>query len=191
MRQLEAATAYYELIRNVRHRNCKHFIFWADNCTAQNKNWLLYTALFAKMNRKSGLDTITIKCFEKRHFFTSANSFHHFLEKEMSKIKCLYDFDDFISCVSNKGKALVLDYSDNLLFENGVCQGKFTNRSLLESIQCVKSIKGETVLCWKPLIDDNELFSEDFLKQKVAANILKGFQFENIKSPCRVLGYRC
>ena len=47
-------------------------------------------------------------------------------------------------------------------------------------------IKGETVLCWKPSLDDNEFLSGDFLKQKVAANLLKGFQFENMKSPCRV-----
>ena len=138
MRQLEAATAYYELIRNVRHRNCKRFIFWADNCTAQNKNWLLYTALCAEVNRKSGPDTINIRYFEKRYNFVSANSFHHLVEKEMRKMKCSYDFDDFISCVSNKGKALILDYPNILLFKNGANQGKFTNKPLLESAQCVK-----------------------------------------------------
>ena len=64
-------------------------------------------------------------------------------------MKYLYNFDDFVSFVSNKGEALILDYSDILLFENGVSQGKFTNKPLLESVQCVKFIKGETALHWK------------------------------------------
>ena len=46
----DMAGAYDKLIRNVRHWDYKHFIFWADNCTAQNKNWLLYTALCAEVN---------------------------------------------------------------------------------------------------------------------------------------------
>ena len=34
----DIASAYCRLIRNVRHRDWKHFIFFTDNCTAQNKN---------------------------------------------------------------------------------------------------------------------------------------------------------
>ena len=116
----DIARTNYKLIRSFRHRDCKHFIFCADNCTAQNRNWLLYTALCAEVNQKRGRDTITIKYFEKGHTFMSVDSFHHLVEKEMRKMTCLYDFDDFVSCVSNKGEVLTLDYSDILLFENGV-----------------------------------------------------------------------
>ena len=132
----DIASAYYKLIRNVRHWDCKHFIFWADNSTVQNENWLLYTTLYAEVNQKSGPDTIAIKYFEKGHTFMSADSFHHLVEKEICKMKFLYDFDDFVSCVSNKEETLILGYSDILLFENCVSQGKFTNKPLLESVQC-------------------------------------------------------
>ena len=132
----DIARTNYKLIRSFRHRDCKHFIFCADNCTAQNRNWLLYTALCAEVNQKRGRDTITIKYFEKGHTFMSVDSFHHLVEKEICKMKFLYDFDDFVSCVSNKGEALILGYSDILLFENCVSQGKFTNKPLLESVQC-------------------------------------------------------
>ena len=107
----------------------------------------------------------------------SADSFHHLVEREMCKMKCLYDFDDFVSCVSNKGEALIPDYSETLLFKNG--QGKLTKKPLLESVQCIKFIKGETAFYWKPSQDDNEFLSGDFLKKKVPAKILKGVQFEN------------
>ena len=36
---------------------------------------------------------------------------------------------------------------------------------------------------WKPSLNDNEFLSGDFLKKKVAAQILKRLQFENMKSP--------
>ena len=56
----DIASAYYKLIRNVRHRDCS-------------------------MNQKSGPDTITIKYFEKGHTFMSADSFHHLVERKCAK----------------------------------------------------------------------------------------------------------
>ena len=70
------------------------------------------------MNQKSGLDTITVKYFDKGHTFMFADSFHHLDEKETCKVKCLHDFDDFVSCFSNKGEVLILDYSHIVLFES-------------------------------------------------------------------------
>ena len=95
----------------------------------------------------------------------------------------LVDFHDFVSCVINKGEALILNYSDILLFENCVNQGKFTNKPLLESVECVKFIKGETALYWKPSMNDNEFLLGDFLKKKVVVKISKGLRLKNMKSP--------
>ena len=36
----DIASTYLKFIR--RHRDRKHFIFWADNCSVQNKNWWMY-----------------------------------------------------------------------------------------------------------------------------------------------------
>ena len=45
-------------------RDVKKFIFWADNCAAQNKNWWLFTALVREVNITDGPELITIKYFE-------------------------------------------------------------------------------------------------------------------------------
>ena len=34
-------------------RDAKKFLFWVDNCSAQNKNWTLYTALCYVVNSPS------------------------------------------------------------------------------------------------------------------------------------------
>ena len=80
-----------DVARDFRHfirknRDIQSFIFWADNCSAQNKNWFLFTALVNQLNRKNtAVHTITRKYFELGHTFMSADSFHHWVEQEMRK----------------------------------------------------------------------------------------------------------
>ena len=31
-------------------QDCERFVFWADNCSSQNKNWFLYATLFSEVN---------------------------------------------------------------------------------------------------------------------------------------------
>ena len=40
-------------------RDVKHFVLWADNCGAQNRNWALYTPLCAAVNPVDGLRGVT------------------------------------------------------------------------------------------------------------------------------------
>ena len=71
---------YIRFIRS--NRDVKHFIFWVNNCSRQNKNWYLFTALANEVNIKdASLQTITLKYFEPGHTFTSADSFHHKVEQ--------------------------------------------------------------------------------------------------------------
>jgi len=46
----DVASAYIKVIRAFRDQ--KIFLFYADNCAAQNKNWCLFTALAAEVNRE-------------------------------------------------------------------------------------------------------------------------------------------
>ena len=69
-------------------RDCKKFVFWADNCSGQNKNWFLYTALVNEANYPNGtVKEIIIRYFEPGHMFMSADSFHYLLEQAMRKKK--------------------------------------------------------------------------------------------------------
>ena len=87
----EIAPAYKFFIEY--HRDVKNFVFWADNCSAENKNWYLFTlfTLLVNSNITPYLNSITIKFFEAGHTFMSADSYPHLIEKAMLKMKKVED----------------------------------------------------------------------------------------------------
>ena len=75
----DVASVFVTFLRKL--QESKHVTLWLDNCSAQGKNWWLYTAL-VQVNRVYGnLVTICLKDFERGHTFMSADSFHHLVEK--------------------------------------------------------------------------------------------------------------
>jgi len=42
-------------------------VFWADNCSAQNKNWTLFTAIACCVNAEWGPSEVCIKFLERGH----------------------------------------------------------------------------------------------------------------------------
>ena len=101
------ASAYIKFVENM--RDVKKFIFWADNCAAQNKNWWLFTAL-REVNITDGPELIT-KYFEPGHTYMSSDSFHHLIKKGMKAMKRVEDFGDFQKIIDNNGVSLPLDAS--------------------------------------------------------------------------------
>ena len=69
----EFASAYLFFVNH--HRDVANFVFWADNCSAQNKNWHLFTLFTTVVNGKDvpHLNSITMK----GHTFMSADTYHH------------------------------------------------------------------------------------------------------------------
>lgn len=61
----DVMSAYSKVIRSAAYRDCERFIFWADNCTAQNKNWTLFTGMVCEVNQEGGPQSITMKYLEK------------------------------------------------------------------------------------------------------------------------------
>ena len=75
----DVASAFIAFLRTL--ENLEDVFLWLDNFSAQGKNWWIYTALVAEVNRRCGnMETITIKYFEPGHTFMSADSFHHQVE---------------------------------------------------------------------------------------------------------------
>ena len=67
-------------------RDFKTVLFYMDNCTGQNKNYALYTAIIDKVNSANiQADSITLKYLQAGHTFMSADSFHARTEKEMKR----------------------------------------------------------------------------------------------------------
>jgi hypothetical protein len=73
----EVASTFYKAMMHC--SSYSSFVFWLDNnCSAQNKNWTLFS-LFANVVNSSddtGPETVTLKYFERGHTFMRADSVH-------------------------------------------------------------------------------------------------------------------
>jgi hypothetical protein len=57
-------------------------VFWADNCSAQNKNWTLFNALACCVNAEWGPAEVCIKFLERGHTFMKQTQFIDLLAKK-------------------------------------------------------------------------------------------------------------
>ena len=120
-------------------RDCHIITWWADNCSAQNKNRTPFSTLCQLVNDPStSCDMITIKYFEPGHTFMAADSFHKRVEDEMKKMKQVLDFEGIAA------QGIALEMSDNYFYEyrSKVCKGKDTNYPYLDHIVVVQFRRG-------------------------------------------------
>ena len=76
----DVSSAYVAALRSIQFRDIQFLTIWVDNCSAQNKNWTLYTALCLEVNSCMSITEVTLKYFGKGHTFISCDSFHHSVE---------------------------------------------------------------------------------------------------------------
>ena len=129
--------------------NTSTLVIWADNCTAQNKNWTLYSALLHYVNMDNPVKKIILRYFEKGHTFMSADFFHKNVELAMSTMKKVYDFSDFVECVDKHGTAIEMQPNEFKLFKNHLSHGKDTKFPHLSDISEACFQSGSTKLYWK------------------------------------------
>ena len=169
----DVSSAYVHYMRHPLCRDKTKFLFYMDNCTGQNKNWTIYTAMVNEVNREGGPEEIIFRYFEKGHTFMSADSFHHQVEKGMKIEKNVYDGADFERIVNQTGVAAPMEASDFIMFEHGASQGRFTTKPLLADVQEVKFVKGSVHLLWKKSMDDDDYREGIFMKKKLQERIMK------------------
>nr|CAI5824879.1 unnamed protein product [Callosobruchus analis] len=93
------------------------FIFWADNCTSQNKNWIMDSSLVHVVNQQTRPQQVIIRYLTKGHThmyadspdhtFMSTDAFHHQVELSLKKARKVLDFDDLKSEVQNSNSSKV------------------------------------------------------------------------------------
>ena len=84
-------------------RDTKHFIFWADNCAAQNKSWILLSSLLVFLNSPNNgtaAESVTLRFLTSGHTSMSADSIHGSLEQALRRKGEVYDFNDLVSVYS-------------------------------------------------------------------------------------------
>lgn len=145
-------------------------LFWADNCTGQNKNWTLYTALALCVNSEWGPDEITIKYLQKGHTFMKADTIHGNIGNKMKKCENIYNFNDFVDLCSRSSKNIkpvLMHFDDFYEFKGEQRQRKSKNVNLptISSISEVKFTKGTRSMLFKGDFGDD--YTEvDFLRPK-------------------------
>ena len=115
----DVTSAYMKIINN--SRDTPHFIFWADNCTAQNKNWTLFSTFALIVNEPTGPESITIKYLVPGHTFLAADGLHGRIEQTIRKKKNLYDLRDLTEAIEESAKrmqVIELNIQDFSAFEN-------------------------------------------------------------------------
>lgn len=93
-------------------RYVKKIVFWSDNCCAQNKNWILFSALVTIVNSENGPDEVIIKYLTKGQTHMSADGIHGNIESKIRRQGKVFDFQDLINTIEgsrNKVTVLPLD----------------------------------------------------------------------------------
>ena len=158
-------------------RDVENFIFWVDNCSAQNKCWYLYNFLCHAVNGSVNetVQSVTLKYFERGHSFMSADSYHHLVEKGMNEKRNVYDFKDFVDVLNVHGHAIIMKSKDFIDVPRGVSgQSKFTeDKPMMDDISVAMFKRGSTKLYWKENFEA-DFKSAEFLQKKIANNLLNG-----------------
>ena len=149
----DVASAFILALRSNHLWDVEFLTIWVDNCSAQNKNWTLYTALCHEVNNCLSVSEVTLKYFD---------SFHLSVEQGMRNAKNIYDFNDFKTVAASKGSCCV-PLEEFIDFPNASNQ----NKPKLRNVKIVQFHRGETNMFWKKEYDDQaDSFSTCFLKQK-------------------------
>lgn len=171
-RKAEEVTAAFEKAL-AQERDAEHVIYWLDNCSGQNKNWTLFTALITLLNTNAVTQTdVTLRYFEPGHTFMSADSVHHGVEKEMKNqhSENVYDFEDFRRVLekSNSGQMEVIELqvSDfrNWIGQQSTKQLREKDRPRLAGLEEIQFRRGSRLMFYKHHTED-EFREFDFLKK--------------------------
>jgi len=160
----------------LQHRDIGHIVIWLDNCTAQNKNWCLFTFLVWLVNSDSvNVRTVELKYLEPGHTFMSADSFHSQVERSMKQRGKVYDFGDFEACVknANSGKVdvksmLYSDFYDWRDESSSYKLARMTPRPHVADMVWVKAERGQNSIEYKNTFDQQTAFKCNFFNARTA-----------------------
>ena len=147
-----------------------HVTIWGDNCSAQNKNWWLFSALCWCVNQPWGPQSMTIKYLERGHTFMRADCVHGSIGKRMKKTPEINNFEDFVDICDKSSsliKPVVLHHTEFYKFPeiHRARTSKKVKLPKLCDISVAKFVKGSKELSYKREFDGEEE-SVAFLKLK-------------------------
>ena len=83
----EIASCIFDYIENMSEKGLKHFVFYSDNCMAQNKNtYYLYVSMLWYALHRFSLTCVEHKYLEKGHTQNENDTIHSSIESASKKI---------------------------------------------------------------------------------------------------------
>ncbi|CAG9824531.1 unnamed protein product [Phaedon cochleariae] len=148
----------------------KHVTFCTDNCTAQNKNWVLFTACIILVNEDWSPESITFEYFQPGHSFMKPDSIHGQIGKKWKRTSEVLDYGDLkrFTKSSNKLNTIISLRARNFkLFTSGCTQrNKSSSIPKLKDRKCVQFRKGSRKMFFKQELEDDEFSEASILKPK-------------------------
>lgn len=100
----EVCSSYYNVIISS-PPTITRFVFWTDNCSAQNKNWVLLTTFSIIVNEEWGPESICIKYFEPGHTYMKSDAVHGKIGAAWNRTESILDINDLITLINSSEKA--------------------------------------------------------------------------------------
>lgn len=176
----DIVSAYWSWL--LEQRDKRYITLYADNCTAQNKQWALFTCLLFAVNSDFiTARAIQMKFLESGHTFMSADSVHHKCEMAL-RHKQVADFADFEKEISTTVKTKTLSHVDFADWPNGVSRHKmnqFEDKPRMSDIVVACFRRGSKEMLFKYSHTDEEFRGYSLLK--------RNFEFTNLPPPARKL----
>lgn len=170
--QHEIISAFNAFFRD--NRDAKSITIWLDNCSSQNKNWMLISfCIFIVNSTDVALEVLTLKFLEPGHTFLAADSFHHQVELSLKRKNKVYDFKDFIEAVQQANSAQVkvinMTVDDFYKFTDYTSKPKLQKlspRVYLKNIVALQFKRGNKYFSYKGEFADNFEDLKDIYLQK-------------------------
>jgi hypothetical protein len=181
----DIASAYHSMVE--KQRDITKMIFWLDNCSAQNKNWTLYS-MFLKVvnNSNSQQHEITLKYLVPGHTHMMADSIHGHIEKKLRRARDVYDLKDLIEIMNKATKSnevMQLNISNFRDWPNNIVTRTKNNKlPLLADVVQVRFVRGDSRIFYKTDIDGDEI-AISVLKKAAEKTLTSDVIPENRKCP--------
>ena len=153
-RAADLASTYYALIVK-RSPEIKNFVFWSDNCCAQNKNWTLFSSFHQVVNSPAGPNSITMKYLERGHTYLRADSIHAAIAKTLKRHRRVEDFSRLVQLIQVSQRNLVVQEIGIEGFLQWVPFQSPNSKQWpkLHNLQSVRFIRGDSHMYYKKRLD--------------------------------------
>ena len=169
----DIASAYLHFVRA--NRNKEEITIYADNCTSQNKNWTLFSAMARIVNDPNHqVKKIAIKYLEPGHTYMAADSVHGNIAMKLNTKSSIFDFQDFQDEIKSSRKGIdciVVNHTDMYHFGD---QSRKNTKVRLRDVRVEEFRRGTDSLFTKYSHEDQEEFQEvGFLRKFASKEIMK------------------